>query len=227
MRYRTLDELRYSLRSVEKYLPWHEGIIYIVTCQQIPRWLEISNPRIKVIFHKDIFPEHIYPTFDSNTIELFLDKIPGLTERFLYLNDDFFINNYIHPSFFFSSRTFYPKIYLNNKRLNITKNKIKRNILKTKKFIASCYNSKELIKKYFDSDFTYYFIHHSVYVLYRDLYEPFRQFFKEQLKVNYANKFRNHYEVQVLYLYLHFIKYATKHENFPLQVEENDKYKGF
>jgi len=215
---RNSDELKYSIRSIEKYLPWHEGTIFIVTSQQIPQWLDTSNSRIKMVFHKDIFPEHIYPTYDSNTIELFLDKIPGLSERFLYFNDDIFLNNYIHPSFFFTLKTFYPKIYRNNNKLNLTKEKVNGNILNLKTFVATCYNTNELIKKYFDKKFVYYYLHHSVFSLYRDLYEPFRQLFQKELKVNIINKFRNHYEVQVLYLYQEYMKYATRHENFPLEL---------
>ncbi|ORY26734.1 hypothetical protein LY90DRAFT_513670 [Neocallimastix californiae] len=107
---RSADELRYSIRSLEKYMPWHEGTIYIVTCQQIPKWLNTTHSRIKIVDHKSIFPKYVFPTFDSGTIELFFDKIPGISERFIYFNDDVFLNNYIHPCFFFT-REGYPKIY--------------------------------------------------------------------------------------------------------------------
>ena len=40
---RSADELRYSLRSLKKYLPWHNGTIFIVTDNQIPDWLNINN----------------------------------------------------------------------------------------------------------------------------------------------------------------------------------------
>jgi len=108
---RSADELRYSIRSLIEYLPWHSRTLYILTNNQIPKWLDTTYPRIQMVFHKDIFPEHITPTYDSSTIELFLDKIPGLTECFIYFNDDFFANNYIHPAYFFTSKTFYPKVY--------------------------------------------------------------------------------------------------------------------
>jgi len=123
-RFRSADELRYSLRSLQKFLPWHEGMIYIVTYHQIPPWLDTSNKQIQIVDHEEIIPEHIYPTFDSNTIELFFDRIPGISEKFLYFNDDFFLNNYIHPSFFFTSNGFYPKVYKNNNILTIKPKKI-------------------------------------------------------------------------------------------------------
>ena len=92
---RSADELRYSLRSLKKYLPWHNGTIFIVTNNQIPKWLKVNNNCIKIVNHEDIIPKYINPTFDSSTIECFLDKIPGIGEIFIYLNDDFFFNNYV------------------------------------------------------------------------------------------------------------------------------------
>ena len=38
------DTLKYSLRSIVKYAPWIRKV-HIVTNGQIPKWLNISNPR--------------------------------------------------------------------------------------------------------------------------------------------------------------------------------------
>jgi len=62
---RSMDELRYSLRSLEKNLPWHEGTIYIVSPNQVPYWLNIEHPRIKVIDQADLLPPEANPTFNS------------------------------------------------------------------------------------------------------------------------------------------------------------------
>jgi len=226
-RFRSADELLYSLRSVEKYMPWHHGNIYILTCQQIPKWLNINNPRLKMIYHKDIFPSYAYPTFDSGTIELFLDKIPGITERFIYFNDDFFLNNYVHPSYFFTSKGFYPKIYKNNYLMNLSENEVKKYILKEKgMFKVMSYNTKELIKLYFDSEYKYYHLHHFGYVFYRDLMEPFRQLFKEELKLFYFDKFRNWNKPHTLYLYLTFMEYIKQNNDY-LEFKGNGKSKYF
>ena len=37
------DELRYSLRSLEKHAPWVRNV-HIVTNGQVPSWLDVSNP---------------------------------------------------------------------------------------------------------------------------------------------------------------------------------------
>lgn len=44
-------ELKYSLRSLEKFAPWTR-YVYIVTNGQIPSWLNLNNKRIKIITHE-------------------------------------------------------------------------------------------------------------------------------------------------------------------------------
>ncbi len=87
-RYRDNDELRYSLRALERFFPAH-GHVYIVTDAQTPHWLRHSN-RVTVIDHRDLIPAARLPTFDSGHIESYVHRIPGLSERFFYFNDDVF-----------------------------------------------------------------------------------------------------------------------------------------
>ncbi|OUM56432.1 hypothetical protein PIROE2DRAFT_18972 [Piromyces sp. E2] len=226
---RSADELRYSLRSLEKYMPWHQGTIFIVTSQQIPKWLDTSHPRIKMVYHKDIFPPHIYPTYDSNTIELFFDKIPGISERFLYFNDDVFLNHYIHPCFFFTSSTFYPKVYRNVKR-KIDVREVERIVQSNnihEIFQASKYYTRQAIREYFDPDFEFRDLFHTVHVFYRDLFEPYRQLFAKELRNVYGNRFRHPTKVQTIYLYQAFMQYATQHDEFPLKLGGQGKAEDF
>lgn len=93
-RYNDKNELKYSLRSVEKYAPWIRHI-YIVTNGQIPNWLDVLNPRISIVTHDEICPpelrSEILPTFSSFAIETLLHRIPNLSQRFIYFNDDVFL----------------------------------------------------------------------------------------------------------------------------------------
>ena len=85
------DELRYSLRSLQQNAPWVRHV-YLVTNGQVPSWLDLDNPRITLVTHEEIFPNKSHlPTFSSPAIETHLHRIPGISEHFLYLNDDFFI----------------------------------------------------------------------------------------------------------------------------------------
>ncbi|KQY18578.1 hypothetical protein ASD31_24575 [Rhizobium sp. Root482] len=99
-RFENRDELRYSIRSLLQYAPWIRNI-YIVTDRQTPRWLK-EHPRCRIIDHREIFPEgSALPTFNSHAIESVLHRIPGLSEHFLYFNDDVFLARPTLPDVFF------------------------------------------------------------------------------------------------------------------------------
>ncbi|MDD2755062.1 MAG: Stealth CR1 domain-containing protein [Methanothrix sp.] len=99
-RFRDNEELRYSLRSLDAYAPWIRRV-YIVTNGQVPRWLDTENERVRIVTHDKLFSNSDdLPTFNSNAIELQLHKIPGLSDRFLYFNDDCFLGRPISLSDF-------------------------------------------------------------------------------------------------------------------------------
>ena len=89
-RYREWDVFRYWFRSVEKYAPWVRKV-HLVTCGQVPAWLNTENPKLNLVFHKDYMPERYLPTFSSHPIELNLQRIEDLSENFVYFNDDCFL----------------------------------------------------------------------------------------------------------------------------------------
>ncbi len=100
VRYRDWDELKYWFRGVEKYAPWVNKI-YFVTCGQKPDWLDETNPKLVLIDHKDYMKEDYLPTFSANPIELNFHRIKGLSEHFVYFNDDMFIVNPVKEEDFF------------------------------------------------------------------------------------------------------------------------------
>ena len=59
-RYVSNDELKYSLRSVEKYAPWIRKI-FIVTDNQVPEWLDTTHPKIQIVDHTEILPAEYLP----------------------------------------------------------------------------------------------------------------------------------------------------------------------
>uniref|UniRef100_A0A3B5BC72 N-acetylglucosamine-1-phosphotransferase subunits alpha/beta n=1 Tax=Stegastes partitus TaxID=144197 RepID=A0A3B5BC72_9TELE len=101
-RFEDNEELRYSLRSVERHAPWVRHI-FIVTNGQIPSWLNLDNPRVSVVTHQDIFLNHSHlPTFSSPAIETHIHRIPGLSQKFIYLNDDVMFGKDVWPDDFYS-----------------------------------------------------------------------------------------------------------------------------
>lgn len=101
-RYRDSNELLYSLRSIQKHAPFTRTI-YIVTDHQIPKWLNLANPNIRVIPHSLIYGNLTdLPVFSSPSIESHLHSIPNLSQYFLYFNDDVFLGSKTYPSDFVS-----------------------------------------------------------------------------------------------------------------------------
>ncbi|MEX1166996.1 MAG: stealth family protein, partial [Hydrogenophaga sp.] len=104
-RFRDNDELRYSLRALERFFPGH-GHVYLVTDGQRPSWLRESR-RITVVNHADLLPADRLPTFDSGNIESYIHRIPGLSERYFYLNDDVFFGAPVQLDHWFWPGGFY------------------------------------------------------------------------------------------------------------------------
>lgn len=99
-RFRDWENLIYWFRSVDKYCPWVRKI-HLVTFGHYPNWLNINYEKINVVCHEDIIPKEFLPTFNSRVIAIYLNKIKDLSEKFVYFNDDTFINNYINEDYFF------------------------------------------------------------------------------------------------------------------------------
>ena len=100
-RFRSHDELRYSLRSLEMFAPWVRRV-HIVTAGQVPEWLDVDHPRLRLVDHREMFSDpSALPVFNSHAIESQLHHIPGLAERYLYMNDDVFFGRPVAPDLFF------------------------------------------------------------------------------------------------------------------------------
>lgn len=99
-RFRDWDNLRFWFRSVEKFCPWVNAI-HFVTCGHFPEWLRLDHPKLNIVRHEDIIPGQFLPTFNSRVIEIYLHKIRGLSDRFVYFNDDFFVVRETGPEYYF------------------------------------------------------------------------------------------------------------------------------
>lgn len=105
-RFENNNEIEFCLRSLRKFAPWLRKI-FLVTDQQCPKFLNNSvkeNLGIEVVDHSSIFQdfENFLPTFNSLSIETALHRIPGLSEKYIYLNDDFILINPVVEGDFFT-----------------------------------------------------------------------------------------------------------------------------
>ena len=98
--FRDWGTLKYLLRGIEEHMPFVRNVYLVVSGgSQVPEWADRSS--LKVVLHRDIIPERFLPVFNSTAIEMFLHRIPGLDEEFLYLNDDCFPVRDCRPEYFF------------------------------------------------------------------------------------------------------------------------------
>lgn len=101
IRYLDWDNLEYWFRGVEKYTPWVNKV-HFVTWGHLPKWLNTSHPKLNIVKHEDYIPKEYLPTFSSHTIELNIHRIKGLSEKFVFFNDDTFILRNMKPNDFFN-----------------------------------------------------------------------------------------------------------------------------
>lgn len=99
-RYRDWGLLKYWFRGVEKFAPWVRTI-HFVTCGQKPEWLNMNAHKLHWVKHEDYIPAKYLPVFNVNPLELMMHKIPGLSDNFVYFNDDVYIIKPIAPERFF------------------------------------------------------------------------------------------------------------------------------
>ena len=99
--YRDWGTFKYWFRGVEKYAPWVNKV-YLVTDQQKPSWLNIASEKLVLVDHSDILRKDYLPVFSANPIESNIHRIPGLSEHFVFFNDDVYLTAPVEPTDFFS-----------------------------------------------------------------------------------------------------------------------------
>lgn len=101
-RYISRDELKYSLRSLHMYGSSFVRNIYIVTDGQVPKWLK-QDKRLKIVDHKEVFADKkALPVFNSHAIGSQLHHIKGLSDQYIYFNDDIFLGRPVSQGLFFT-----------------------------------------------------------------------------------------------------------------------------
>lgn len=229
-RYADNDELKYSLRSIEKYAPWLRRI-FIVTDNQVPVWLDTSNARVRIVDHKEIMPDVCLPCFNSAVIEHFLYKIPGLAEHFIYANDDMFINKPVTPETFFGKDGL-PIVRFNRRPFRkwtlLFKEKVQGKRLSN--YVQTIRNSAELVEKKYGK---YYGgkTHHNIDAYLRSDYEHAAKVFENEIRATLPNHVRSENDIQRnIYSYVALaekrahLHYVTQRTSFRLHIQNESHY---
>lgn len=229
-RYANNDELKYSLRSVEKHAPWIRHI-FIVTDDQKPEWLNTDHPKIKVIDHTVILPAEALPTFNSSVIEYFLHKIPGLSEYFLYANDDTFFNANLSSDFFFAKDGF-PIVRLKRKLLGKWHYRLEVLIKKPGQYNQSLIDAASIVEQIFGKYYSGY-PHHNVDAYRKSDYRmATEEIFSEQIKNTSHHRVRAYGDLQRLAFSLYtlaighgHLKYVGRSESKRILTHKRDLMK--
>lgn len=132
-RFRDWGTLRYQLRSIEQYMPWIRNIYIVMSISetQIPKWLNTQHERVHIVWDWEIVPHKFLPVFNSNVIDLYIPRIEGLSEQYLYACDDYIVLKERNPKDFFSE--------------NGVKLKVMMSMFGNCTYAETIYNSNQLI----------------------------------------------------------------------------------
>ena len=226
-RFRDMETLRYVLRSIEQSCPWYNKI-YLITEGHYPKWLNINHEKIVLITHDELYFDKTHlPVFSSSSIEMNLVNIKGLSEKFVYLNDDTIIMKKLNKKRFFVdnkpvdflSHGWIPRnklfgklrrmdawVHSINNNLKLINNKFSPLSLDKSSLYHSSYEVKTKISNFLLEHIYGKFIwlehwHHPIPYLKSTLKEVHEEF-KEEMMTCSSNRFRKNNDLtQYLYRY--------------------------
>ncbi|MFJ9706617.1 stealth conserved region 3 domain-containing protein [Streptomyces sp. NPDC101234] len=201
-RFRDRDELRYSLRSIDMYAPWIRNI-YLVTDQQVPHWLDLSHPRVRVVDHTEIFGANgALPTYNSHAIESQLHHIDGLAEHFLYFNDDVFVGRTLQPGTFFLGNG-QAKHFMSPTSVPMAPSSYEDEFN-----ISAAKNNRALIEQSFGQTLVHSFLH-APHPLRRSVLADIEEHYHQAVATTAANRLRSHNDVSVASSLHHYFGFHT------------------
>ncbi len=134
-RFASNNEIRYCVFSILKFAPFIRNI-FIVTDGQDPglyKETELNYPgksgKLKIVDHKEIFRdyEQYLPSFNSSAIHSLIWRINGLSDNFIYFNDDVILVREHKPEdFFINDRPVLRGKWLLPPYLKVGKNKFRK-----------------------------------------------------------------------------------------------------
>jgi hypothetical protein len=186
--FRDYGVMRYSIRTVERFMPWVRNII-IVTNGQVPSWANTSSPRLRMVKHDDLFQnKEDMPTFNSNAIEAHLVHIPGLAPCLLYLNDDMFLAREIPKDFYWDEHGNL-RLYMSGGYIAPMYEKMRSNL-----WHRSVGTSNELLTRYYYPNATtqvkHPYVGHTCYNMRRDILELMYSRWQVEFDRTSTHKFR-------------------------------------
>lgn len=202
-RYQSRDELKYSLRSVEYYASWVNHI-YLVTDGQVPEWLNTEHPKITVVDHREIFSDpEVLPVFNSHAIESQLHHIAGLSNQYLYMNDDILFMRPVEPSLFYTGNGM-SKFFPSNAPLDVDEPSAR-----DMPVLSAAKRNRSHIETHFDRTVTNKF-KHTPHPQLKEVMEEFETEHPELFSKVAASRFRHPEDYSIPSALYHYVAYAKR-----------------
>lgn len=206
-RYSDCDELLYCLTGIAENLRFIKRV-FIVTDDQIPSAIERLRTRLPksreldicVVDHKCIFRdfEEFLPTFNSTTIESALHRIPNLSNRYIYFNDDFIAIEPLEEEFFFHGNKPVLRGYF---RRSILVQKLRPLLLRKGRGNYFSYKDYQLRSAEIVGDAEQYFWHdHIPHPFYRPTLQSFFENNQDIFRTNISFRTRNYTQFDTMAL---------------------------
>lgn len=203
-RYRSADELLYSLRSVHGFAPWARRIYVVTNCRK-PGWLRETDS-VRWVSHEAVFPPgaDYLPTFNSHAIESCLTRIEGLSEHFVYFNDDVFLGTGTQKHDFFTSSG------MSISRLEPYGMVTGEVSPEKPDYLNAAINGRKLIEQKFGVSPTQLHVH-TPHSLKRSVLLEMEGLFAEDFDRVRRARFRTHRDISVVSFLYHHYAYQTRH----------------
>ena len=200
-----MDLIKYSLRSLQKHLPWIRNV-YLFTCRpQVPDWINKNIEDLKIIHHDEVIDPQYLPTFSSHTIISNIHKIPGLSDQFLYIEDDMLFDNKVNYSDFVDEDgriIFYPQ-----KR--ITSDAAERNDKKLSPWNLALAECNHLLNEAFSIQ-KRQDVNHIPLLVDREAWGEMEQRWPEAFHQTRSSKFRSQHNIAAEYLYPYYMIHTKR-----------------
>ncbi|TYB33927.1 MAG: hypothetical protein FXF49_03765 [Flexistipes sinusarabici] len=199
-RFRDNDELRYSLRSLEKYAPWINNV-FIITDNQKPSW--INEKEIHIIDHKEIFPDWAaLPNFNSRAILLCTHRIKNLSEHYVLFDDDFMLGNAVYPDYFFNKDGAPISWVVKKTSSKITKS-------------SHDYYTKQIIEEKMSAPFLFKLRHYPK-AFTKTIMQRIWEEFDDEIRLTLSHRFRSNTDIRIITFFPHFAYYNNLNEVVPI-----------
>ncbi len=181
-RFRNNGELKYLLRSIDMNMKFI-GNIYILTSGEVPDFINFAHGRVRMVRHQDIVPEGcLLPTFSSEVIETFIHNIDGLSNDFLYFNDDFLALNPVDKDFFLSDDSYWV-----SEDLPV----VSKIIQPSNPWESKLFNTRRKLIDFVGDSVTLLTAPHTPRLLRRSIYAELLDLVSDEIKLLRSKRFRN------------------------------------